>query len=270
MPQDPMDMEQDQTVQASSDKAATAARLPRLKALALACAILALPLAYLVMYYGMPRDVAAGTETPAQNIAARINIALVLIHNNQPNRAVPLLESIVAADASNAVVWNDLCVAHTMEKSYRQAIAECTRAIRLQPNFQLAKNNLNWAAGEFAKSRQSIARQEQTAPPARDANFYLAEGMNFLHLGNYDEAIRAWQRTLTLDPHSAVAANNIGTALMFKKQPAEAKAWFQKAITLDPALQIARNNLNWAEVEMKKQAQSADYSASAAGKTNVR
>jgi len=261
MSHESMRAEQNHAGQMSSNETACA-ESPRWKAIATTCAVLVLPLAYLVTYYGMPRAVAAHTAArPPQSaasqqqatIANRINLALDYIHADQPARAIPLLDSVVKDDASNAVAWNNLCVAYTMQKSYNQAIADCQQALRIQPRFQLAKNNLAWATSELEKTQKTVAQQEQTAPPARDANFYLAEGMNFLHLGNYDQAIEAWQRMQTLDPHSALAANNMGTAYMFKKQPEQAKILFLKAIQLDPSLQIARNNLAWATGEIEKQ-----------------
>ena len=56
---------------------------------------------------------------------------------------------------------------------------------------------------------------------------------------------------LAINSHDAMAANNIGTALMLKHQPLHAEVWFRKAIDWDSSMQIARNNLVWAEGEAK-------------------
>lgn len=66
-----------------------------------------------------------------------------------------------------------------MLMSYNLAVEECGKAIHLKPDFQLAENNLKWGADELQKSKQAIALQEQSAPAARDANFYLTEGAEF-------------------------------------------------------------------------------------------
>jgi tetratricopeptide (TPR) repeat protein len=137
---------------------------------------------------------------------------------------------------------------------YNIALEDCNHAIRIAPDFQLARNNLKWAQDDNQKAIVAINAQEQIAPATRDANSYLAEGLNFLHIGNYDQAIKAWQRALDLNPRNALAANNIGIAYMFKKEPGLAIAWFEKAIVFDPALQIAKNNLAWAEDEQAKSA----------------
>lgn len=235
----------------------------RWSAILTAAAVLALPVAYLINYYGFPAPASAeitATAVPAamasapapasSSIDAQINQSLSYIRANQPGRALPLLDAVLAQNPHNAVAWNNRCVAHTMLMLYAAGIADCERALRIDPGFQLAKNNLKWAQDELAKTQQAVAQQEQTGLSARNEQFYLQEGLNFLHMGSDDQAIKAWQRALSLNPKSAVAANNLGTAYMEKHDPKAAVAWFSRAIELDPTLQIARNNLAWAQSEL--------------------
>lgn len=204
---------------------------------------------YLVRYYGFPPPAAAQQARPkaTQN---PLDAALQLIHSNQAGRAVPILNAILSADPSNAVAWNDRCVANIMLRSFAQAIGDCQKAVALSPGFQLAKNNLAWAESEREKTERKAARQEQSGLSQRDETFYINEGLTLLHAGNYDEAIHAWRRALQINPRSALAANNIGTALMFKHEPRQALAWFERAQRSDPSLQIARNNIAWATSEL--------------------
>jgi tetratricopeptide (TPR) repeat protein len=187
----------------------------------------------------------------------RINLSLAYIRENQAGRAIPVLDAVVAGNSNNALAWNNLCVANTMQMAYNDAIEECNRALRIAPDFQLARNNLKWAEDEKQKAVVAITAQEQTPPGSRDAASYLAEGLDNLHIGSYDQAIKAWQRTLSLDPKNASATNNIGIAYMFKRQPAVAIPWFEKAISLDPSMQLAKNNLAWAKDEEAKTSKAA-------------
>jgi tetratricopeptide (TPR) repeat protein len=226
--------------------------------------ILAVPLGYLLLHQSETETVTAGaaqTAVPGSvNLAAleaaaksdpsaanQLNLSMGYINAGQAGRAIPLLEALTAKDPGNAAAWNNLCVANTMQQSYGEGISDCNRALAILPDFPLAKNNLKWATAERDATIRAISVEEQTDNSKRDAPFYLAEGMNFLHVGNYDEATHAWHRALEMDPHSAAAANNIGMAAMLKKQPAEAIPWFQRAIELDPTMQLAKNNLAWAE-----------------------
>jgi len=186
------------------------------------------------------------------SIENRINLSQAFINGNKPGSAVPLLQSVIADDPNNLVAWNNLCVAHTLQQDFKSALAECEHAVQIDPTYQLSKNNLKWTQDENDKALRSQAAKGPNAPPERDATFYMAEGLQLLHAGSYDQAIRSWQRTLDLEPQNAIAANNIGTAYMFKKQPKIALQWFQRALSMDPTLQLAKNNAAWANDEIAK------------------
>ena len=239
----------------------------RLRALAVAAVLLVWPAYYLTGYYLFPDRAQASTQEPrptaksastnptSDSISARIDQALHLIQANQPGKAVPLLEEVVASDPRNAVAWNNLCAANTMLMSYNIAIQDCGKALAIQPDFQLARNNLAWAQGEVRKTQKILADQEQTAPAKRDSAFYLEEGLNFLHLGDYAQAIAAWRHVPPHDAQGPLAANNIGTAYMFQHDPQQALGWFRKALQLNPTLTLAQNNIAWANEEIAKQQQ---------------
>jgi tetratricopeptide (TPR) repeat protein len=198
----------------------------------------------------MEREEESVREHPTE--ANRINLSLAYIRAQEPGRAIHLLSALVAEDGGNVLAWNNLCVAYTMQMRYNMAIEACERALGLAPDFELARNNLKWAVDEDRRAIAAVSAQEQIAPGSRNAASYLAEGLDDLHIGRYDQAIEAWQRALRLDPANALAANNIGTAYMLRQQPEVAVSWFQKAIAMDPKLQIAGNNLAWAREELAK------------------
>ena len=229
-----------------------------------ACAILALPLGYLLLHHGQEKTsvAASGPEAPSTaalealvqtqpTSANRINLSLAYINGGTPERAIPLLEGVVATDKTNTVAWNNLCVAHTMRQDYATAIDECNNALLISPDFQLARNNLKWASDEKNKTIDAIHAADTSSLP-HDGAFYLALGLNQLHVGDYDQAIASWQKTLQLDPKSAAAANNVGIAYMMKKHPDDAIVWFNNALALDPTMQLAKNNLAWARDEQAK------------------
>src|SRR5579859_2794780 len=152
----------------------------RAVAVAAAAAILALPIGYVVLRHRPRHNVSAESSSrsaPTQSIAQweeevrehptednRINLSVAYINNHLPGRAISLLTVLVAEDGNSALAWNNLCVAHTMQMDYDLAIAACNRALRLAPDFQLARNNLKWAEDEDRKAIAAIAAQEQIAP----------------------------------------------------------------------------------------------------------
>jgi tetratricopeptide (TPR) repeat protein len=242
---------------------ATGRAVSRVTAAAVVAVLLALPMGYVLLHHPVGQAVQAKSpqaQAAPPNIAAleaaaksdpsaanEINLSLGYINTGQSGKAVPLLNALTATDPNNSVAWNNLCVAHTLLQEYPDAIAACNRALAAKPDFQLSKNNLAWALGERDKTVKAITQMETTGQDKRDAAFYLSEGLDYMHLGNYAEAIHAWRRTLEMDPKSAPAANDIGIAMMMEKQPAAAIPWFQQAIQLDPTMQLAKNNLAWAQ-----------------------
>jgi Tfp pilus assembly protein PilF len=179
--------------------------------------------------------------------ANRLNLSLAYIDDNAPGRAKPVLHDLLAQDAGNVAGWNNLCVAQVMLRELKDAVDDCNHALSIDGSYQLARNNLKWAEDVRQQELDALNKMQQTSPGDRDAAFFIEEGTYFLHLEDYDKAINSWQRVLLLESHNAIAANNIGTAFMMKKQPETAMAWFVKAADWDPAMQIAKNNMAWAE-----------------------
>jgi len=100
-----------------------------------------------------PVQAAAQTDVAALETAARntptagnlINLSLAYINGGASARAVPVLLVVVTSDKNNVIAWNGLCVARTLLKDYAGAIDDCSRALAIQADFQLARNNLKWA-----------------------------------------------------------------------------------------------------------------------------
>ena len=182
--------------------------------------------------------------------ANRLNLSQAYIDNAQYGRAVTLLTSIVAEDPHQALAWNNLCVAHTLQLEFDLAIPACEAGMRADASIQLLRNNLNWAQGERTKVLVALSEQARTPVAQRDSAFYLAEGLNHQHLGEYDAALTCWRQSLELDPANGAALNNIGIVQMFQHRYTDAELSFRRATQLNPASQLMRNNLAWAMSEV--------------------
>lgn len=231
-------------------------------------AALAVPVVYLAMRYSAPKPPpnfvvpAATAPAPAANIPAlealaqqaptetnKINLSRAYIDQHAYNKALPLLNEIVAANPKDATAWNNLCVVHMLQQDVAQAIDACGKAINADPSMQLAQNNMKWARSTQQKLQAEIAADEKTT---RTEQVDIRDGLDYLHLGDIDHSIGAFKEALNANPKSAIAANNIGLDYALKQDFAGAAPWFSKAITLDPTMQIAKNNLAWAQSEIAK------------------
>ena len=80
------------------------------------------------------------------------------LDEGRPDHAIVEFLRADQIDPRNAVVQNNLCVANTLLRRYDDAIGMCRAALNLEPDFQLAKNNLAWALSERAKSETTTPR----------------------------------------------------------------------------------------------------------------
>ncbi len=60
-------------------------------------------------------------------------------------KCIELTRKAVELDSTNSVAYNNLGAAYNELQMWEDAIKVLNKAIQINPDFQLAKNNLNWA-----------------------------------------------------------------------------------------------------------------------------
>ena len=126
-------------------------------------------------------------------------------------------------------------MAYDKKGDFAAEIADCTKAIRLDPNDAVAHNNLGWAYENKGDYDQAIA--EFTAAirlNPKDAVAHRNRGFVHKYQGEYDEAIAEFTEAIRLNPKDAVAYTNRGTAHNGLGQWDRAIADCTEAIRLDP------------------------------------
>jgi len=103
------------------------------------------------------------------------------------------------------------------------------------------------ARSAYAKSRDPgpflAAYREVLARYPRAALFYQHYGILNLEVGNHEEAFRAFDRAVRLNPKDIGSLINLGTLHLERGQVGQAKVLFETALGLDPANLIAHKNL---------------------------
>lgn len=74
-----------------------------------------------------------------------INLSLHLFNRHDYTRSVVASKLAISKNPSSAVGYNNLCSAYNGMQMWSEAIAACEKAIELDPGFELARQNLNWA-----------------------------------------------------------------------------------------------------------------------------
>jgi tetratricopeptide (TPR) repeat protein len=89
---------------------------------------------------------------------------------------------------------------------------------------------------------------------AEKPNFdsYINLGLVYYGALKYDDAIKAWNKAIELNPNSALAYNDVAAAYgAINNYDEEIKAC-EKALSIDPNMALAKNNLNWARSQKNK------------------
>ena len=143
--------------------------------------------------------------------------------------------------------FNLLSVCYLNLGMFDDAIANAREALSIEPEFQLARNNLNQALELKAKG---IVPQNPSAPTA---DSYLNSSLRNYRAGFMRECIDDARAALKLKPGLAVAYNNIAACSNELGKPDDAIAAAAEAMRLQPDFQLAQNNLRVAQELKAKQ-----------------
>ena len=103
-------------------------------------------------------------EAHPENAIAQYNLANALQKQKKYDQALPLLEKLygTATDAKfkSAVAYNQ-GVAHTKQKALEASIESYKKALRLHPDDQEARENLQKALSELKKQQEDQQKQQQ-------------------------------------------------------------------------------------------------------------
>ncbi|OGS21304.1 MAG: hypothetical protein A2252_08550 [Elusimicrobia bacterium RIFOXYA2_FULL_39_19] len=182
--------------------------------------------------------------------------------------AIALFERAAIFFPQNMDFWNNLGFAYTKKNEHKKAVEAYRKAVELNPDFQMAKHNLQIALDKAgmkydpileydnilkqaeknieAKNWPEVQRLSKKLveifPGSYKAHFYYANA-NFT-LGNIDLAINHYREVINLSTNNLPAWLNLGLAYMQKNDRAGAMEAFEKVLELDPKNQMAQERLN--------------------------
>ena len=173
-----------------------------------------------------------------QGVAFWINLSLSQYKQGLYQESIDSAKHALALDPKSVEAYTNIGAGYGSLGQWDEAIRNEDEALKLKPDYQLAKNNVALYMQEKAGGKAIAAN----APSVDDL---INESLRFDQAGKYDESIEAARKALKIDPNSAEAWNNIAAAYeaMHRWDPAIDAA--KKAVALKPDFQLAKNNLAW-------------------------
>jgi len=123
-------------------------------------------------------------------------------------------------------------------------------AVRLKPRLAEPRNNLGLVYSRMNQSERAIEEFTLSAQlaierghPYAAARTFSNIGIEYRRLGRTQDAIRAYDRALEIEPRLVGARNNRGYALLASGRLTEAEADFRRTLEMEPMFPMAHSNL---------------------------
>jgi adenylate cyclase len=157
-------------------------------------------------------------------------------------RAFELAQKAISLDDSNAAAYCVLANVYAMKKQYDKAIAECERAVSLDPNsaenIMRSGMVLNWAgrAEEAIPYLQNAIRLNPLPP----AIYFVQLANSYRDLGQYEKAIEACKKALQREPNTQFAYIHMAVSYIRLGQEKEARAAAAEILRINPKFSLER------------------------------
>ena len=174
------------------------------------------------------------------------NVGVALLERGRLEDARAAFERAVAADPQHANANFHLGEALAELGDLDAAEPFLVAAVRAAPHYD-RDARLVVVRALLGLGRPDVARRELEAAarlPEVDAEALHRTGLLFRELGDGPRAREAYLRALELDPHLAVAANDLGYLRLTHGELRPAAEMFERALAAEPALRPALVNLS--------------------------
>ncbi len=156
--------------------------------------------------------------------------ALTLEDLQRPDEAIASLQDALRLDPDYAEAWNNLGIVLHDQKRFKEAVVRFQHAVRCKPDYARAYNNLGTSLrslGDLSGAQLQFEQAVRLDPGYTRAYFNL--GANCLDLGQLGLAEDSFNRALGLKPDNVEACNNLGHVQRLLGKLDEAQASFTRA-----------------------------------------
>ncbi|MGB7768995.1 MAG: tetratricopeptide repeat protein [Verrucomicrobiia bacterium] len=180
----------------------------------------------------------------SDNATALNNLSVVLFEKGEVDQAMADCQKALQINPNDPNAWNNLGNVLLQEGRLDEAIPYFQKALQINPNYAEAHNNLGNVLLQKGRADEAIAQFQKALRFNLDvAKTYCNLGNALLQKGEVDEAIAQYQTALQINPNSAEAHNNFGRVLFHEGELDQAIAQYQTALQIKPDFAEAHNNL---------------------------
>jgi len=161
------------------------------------------------------------------------------------DKALRLLDQVIGEDPGIMEARQVRANIYLQLDRAEDAAEECKAALEIDPEYSAAIFTLAQAYKKMKKYDEAIAGFERAIElDPRDPKPHVNLGEVFLETKELDKAIVHFEEAIAIDPeHSSLAYNNLGAALLDKKDLGRAEEALLKALELRPRIPDAHYNL---------------------------
>jgi adenylate cyclase len=156
--------------------------------------------------------------------------------------AFELAQKAISLDNSNATAHGILGHVYAMKRQYDRAIAECERAVFLDPN---SAENIFW----LGMALNWAGRTEEAIPyiqnairlnPLPPALYFVQLAVSYRDSGQYEKAIEASKKALQREPNTQFAYIHMAISYIRLGQEKEARAAAAEILRINPKFSLER------------------------------
>jgi tetratricopeptide (TPR) repeat protein len=149
---------------------------------------------------------------------------------NNPKKRLRILEEMTQKYPKEKRIYYNLGAFYHGSQKYEEAIDALNKAIKLDPDYGPAYNQLAYTygnLGEFKKAEEALNRYVEVSPG--DANPYDSMGELYLRMGDFEKAKDLYKKALMLKP-GFISTISIGYIHALEEDLSGAMDWINRAI----------------------------------------
>jgi len=201
---------------------------------------------------------------------AHVDLAAADLSTNRLDEALKEISHALAADPRNATAWSIQGQAQLKKKDYRAAVESFQKSLEIRPDRETSYGLASCWLRLKEKEKAAAIFQQMMAATGDRSSLHLWFGGAYRNATLYDDAIREYQRALSLDPKVPNAHYFLGLTYLMQNEwvlTPEARRQFLEQLRIDPG-NFSANYLLGYMAFSSNQSQEADHYLGEAARLN--